>query len=344
MKKIIGIIIMTLVITTVCFQAIGTDNNTTSELINYNVVWDNGMNYDALGVSQIDEIHEFDFISADDVLFEEDTEIHAIKVIGGYRHEGYQNANFSWEFSFYNDQGNGNAPGELLAGPFTYTHEMLNPIFIEDTGSEIIYEFLFTLPETISLTAEEKYWIVPISYGELPAQGGLVYHFNPIKLHQAVSISEYFNSPNWQNVENISTEVNEPCDGCFQLLSENVPPNTPVIDGPTSGKPDEQQDFTFSSNDPDGNDITYCIDWGDGADEICIGPFPSGDEITQSHTWTEEGTYIIKIKAQDTLGDESDYGTLQIEMPKMKQWYNPFVQFLQNHPYLFPLLRYLIRL
>jgi len=96
------------------------------------------------------------------------------------------------------------------------------------------------------------------------------------------------------------------------------PPLIPNIVGSTSGKIGEEQIFKFSAIDPDGDDISYCIDWGDESGEVCVGPFPSGIEQTSSHTWNEEGTYTIKVKARDIHGAESDWATLTVSMPKSK--------------------------
>jgi hypothetical protein len=41
----------------------------------------------------------------------------------------------------------------------------------------------------------------------------------------------------------------------------------------------------------------------------------SGTEVSISHTWTERGTYEIKVKAMDEHGKESDWGTLSVTMP-----------------------------
>lgn len=100
--------------------------------------------------------------------------------------------------------------------------------------------------------------------------------------------------------------------------SANSPPEKPTINGPTSGKAGTIYEYEICSSDPDGDDIYYCIDWGDETGEICVGPYPSATCISQSHTWTSEGTYTIKVKAQDTNQAESDYATLQVSMPRIK--------------------------
>ncbi len=100
--------------------------------------------------------------------------------------------------------------------------------------------------------------------------------------------------------------------------SANSPPETPSIQGPTSGKAGKELTYEICSSDPDGDDIYYCLDWGDGSGEICIGPYPSATCITQSHTWSSDGTYTIKVKARDTNDAESDYGRLQVKIPRVR--------------------------
>ena len=71
--------------------------------------------------------------------------------------------------------------------------------------------------------------------------------------------------------------------------------------------------------------------------------FASGELGSASHTYNTRGGYTIKAKARDTLGEESDWATLTVSMPKNKI-INPFERFLENHPHLFPILRQLMGL
>ena len=104
---------------------------------------------------------------------------------------------------------------------------------------------------------------------------------------------------------------------------ENHAPNTPTIDGAVEGKVGETYNYSFISIDQDGNNISYFIDWGDGI-EIAIGPYPSGEEATASHSWEERGTYIIRAKAIDIFGAESNWSTLEVTMPRNKPIMNLF--------------------
>lgn len=108
-------------------------------------------------------------------------------------------------------------------------------------------------------------------------------------------------------------------DFCFRTYGHPCGPTTPDINGPTTGNIGRQYEYKIVSIDPQGNDITYCIDWGDGNGEFCIGPFPSGEEQIIKNSWTKKGTYTISVKAINIIGYESDYSILKVSMPKNKQ-------------------------
>jgi hypothetical protein len=131
----------------------------------------------------------------------------------------------------------------------------------------------------------------------------------------------------------------------IKTAGENHPPNTPTITGQETGKVGQRYNYTFNAIDPDGNDVYYFIDWGDTTNSSWIGPFPSGNEIIKSHTWSKKGTYTIKAKAKDVHGDESDWKTLSVIMPCSDNI--PLIQFwerlLDRFPNAFPILRHLLR-
>jgi glutaredoxin len=104
----------------------------------------------------------------------------------------------------------------------------------------------------------------------------------------------------------------------WHFTTANQPPHKPSIDGTTSGKPDEEYDYTFSSVDPEDSDVYFNIDWGDGNIEEWIGPYDSGEEVTHGHTWSDKGAYTITIKAKDAFGAISPEETLEVSMPKNK--------------------------
>jgi len=126
----------------------------------------------------------------------------------------------------------------------------------------------------------------------------------------------------------------------------NIPPSAPIITGPTSGKADTSYTYTFTSIDPDGNDVCYYIEWGDGITTTWTVFKPSGSPgYSESHTWNSGGIYTIKAKAKDTNGLESKWAELSVSMPKDKPYTNiPFQNLLQDIMELFPLFERLLRL
>jgi len=98
-------------------------------------------------------------------------------------------------------------------------------------------------------------------------------------------------------------------------IYENNPPETPDIDGLNKGKPGIEYEYLIVTIDSNNDDVYYFIEWGDGEIKEWFGPFPSGEEIKVNHTWSEKGTYIVKVKAKDTLNAESSWGTIEIKMP-----------------------------
>ena len=130
------------------------------------------------------------------------------------------------------------------------------------------------------------------------------------------------------------------------FTSPNTPPEKPDIDGTTNGKAGTSYDYDFTATDPDGDDVYYYIDWGDGDVLEWVGPYESGEIIELSHTWTEEDTYTISARAMDVWGDIGEWGTLEVEMPVDQQVViNPLLQMiLERFPNVFPILRYILEL
>jgi hypothetical protein len=83
----------------------------------------------------------------------------------------------------------------------------------------------------------------------------------------------------------------------------NHKPSPPNISGPTDGEPGVEYNYTFVTEDPEGDDIWLYIDWDDGTVEDWIGPYASGEEIIVSHEWSDEGSYEITAKSKDIWDD-----------------------------------------
>ncbi len=107
-------------------------------------------------------------------------------------------------------------------------------------------------------------------------------------------------------------------------LDGNTPPNPPNISGPRDGRIWETYTYQFTITDPDGDRMERLeINFGDGKEEIlncgCTQPYwPSGTTLNVTHRWAQRGDYTIKARVRDVLGEWSDWGTLQVSMPKAR--------------------------
>jgi len=122
------------------------------------------------------------------------------------------------------------------------------------------------------------------------------------------------------------------------------PPYKPAKpSGPPSGK--SGQDYVYSTNttDPDDDQISYLFDWGNGNTSGWLGPYNSGEICEASHCWGEKGTYLVKVKARDKYGIEGPWSDpLSLSIPKNKAISSLLFRFLENHPRMFPILRYIL--
>lgn len=102
----------------------------------------------------------------------------------------------------------------------------------------------------------------------------------------------------------------------------NNPPRIPIMPlGNASGTPGANYCYYTSATDPDGDQIEYTFDWGDGTTSI-IGTVDSGTKANASHSWSKSATYQIRASATDSLGKSSGWSesyTVIINAPP----YNP---------------------
>lgn len=124
----------------------------------------------------------------------------------------------------------------------------------------------------------------------------------------------------------------------------NLPPNKPTIDGSSSGNVGDILNYTAVTTDPEGDNIQYFFDWGDGTNTGWTPSVPSGTISHQSHTWSTKGTYTISVKARDTSLAESPIATLSVNMPveisySFYSGHMVFQQVINKLVHIFPLVR-----
>ncbi|RLF60231.1 MAG: hypothetical protein DRN27_00110 [Thermoplasmata archaeon] len=132
----------------------------------------------------------------------------------------------------------------------------------------------------------------------------------------------------------------------FELISTTYTmPGAPEIPekptGSTKGKPNEEFSYSTTTIDPEDDQVFYSFDWGDGTLSDWIGPFDSGKTISLNKTWSEKGSYSIRVKAKDAANHESLWSDpLSVQMPKKSVIDSRLITFLNEHQYMFPMLRY----
>ena len=125
------------------------------------------------------------------------------------------------------------------------------------------------------------------------------------------------------------------------VVPENTAPNKPgKPSGQEKGKIGQTYSYSTSTTDPDGDQVYYMWDWGDGNFSEWLGPYDSGAEASAEKSWSAKGDYSIKVKAKDIYGAESVWSDpLSITMPTSKstqmmsllaQFLHNLLQFLQN--------------
>ncbi len=97
-----------------------------------------------------------------------------------------------------------------------------------------------------------------------------------------------------------SSPVSPPSDK-EEIVSQNKAPSTPVITGFLATFPATNVGYKFSSTDPEGQKLSYILNWGDGTLET-TGILDSGSTLSDSHTWYYSGEYVITFTVKDSEG------------------------------------------
>jgi hypothetical protein len=123
--------------------------------------------------------------------------------------------------------------------------------------------------------------------------------------------------------------------------SDNKEPDKPIKpSGQVNGTVNVEYTYITTTTDPDGGQVYYLWDWGDGTRSDWLGPFVSGAQASAQKSWGVKGKYSIRVKAKDIFGAESAWSDpLPIAMPTSKstqmmsffaQFLHTLLQFIQN--------------
>ncbi|MFZ2555950.1 MAG: peptidoglycan-binding protein [Minisyncoccia bacterium] len=98
------------------------------------------------------------------------------------------------------------------------------------------------------------------------------------------------------------------CTGYFGD-STNKAPSISGFSGPTTLKVDETGTWTVKASDPEGQELSYNISWGDEAQYTASGIMTSLPVFTQTtsftHVYSNPGTYAVNVSARDSDGKEA---------------------------------------
>jgi hypothetical protein len=124
----------------------------------------------------------------------------------------------------------------------------------------------------------------------------------------------------------------------------NWKPELPTIKGPNSGNVGTKYTFEICSEDKNLDPLKYEIEWRENDQEF-VGPFPSGEPVFVNHTWSEEGDYMIRVKAIDSYNAKSEWATFAVSMPKTynnNQIRQLLIRFLDCFPFFEKILNQII--
>ncbi len=114
----------------------------------------------------------------------------------------------------------------------------------------------------------------------------------------------------------------------FSLWHGSDPPETPTTpDGPDEWVRDVETSFSTSAIEPDGEQVYYMFDWGDGNFSDWVGPYNSGETGEALHAWENLGDYEIRAIAKDVNGVQSEWSEsafisiVENEKPSMVEIY-----------------------
>lgn len=97
---------------------------------------------------------------------------------------------------------------------------------------------------------------------------------------------------------------------CADHGTINTPPNTPSTpDGPDNGVTGVEYEFETETTDPEGDQVSYMFDWGDGTFSDWSALMPHQTPFQESHAWDTGGDYEVRAKAKDANDGESDWSS-----------------------------------
>jgi hypothetical protein len=83
-------------------------------------------------------------------------------------------------------------------------------------------------------------------------------------------------------------------------------PSTPYLFGPHAGQPGETLFFRAVARDPQGGNLSYRFDWGDGSTPVWTTELGSGDTFGLPHVFADTGRRSVAVRCRNEAWLESD--------------------------------------
>jgi parallel beta-helix repeat protein len=153
--------------------------------------------------------------------------------------------------------------------------------------------------------------------------------------------------PGHDRIGDIAYEI--PCEhgtDYYPLINQdswlNERPVNLTLNGQIYGNAGDEYYYTARANDPEVDPIYYKFDWGDDSYTDWFGPYISGTDASESHTWSV-GIYDIRVKAKDTRGLETNWSDpFRITMPRYRVTPFNYINFIERFLDVFPIIRFLL--
>lgn len=93
----------------------------------------------------------------------------------------------------------------------------------------------------------------------------------------------------------------------YRLAGSNLSPAVPSLAASASTAAiGTNITFTFASVDPDADDVSYQMNWGDQVSSWS-GALVSGTDYVIAHAWQTPGTYLVRVRSRDANGGVSEW-------------------------------------
>lgn len=182
--------------------------------------------------------------------------------------------------------------------------------WLQYSGEPYTFAFLdYAFNEVISIEPSDT-WSDSIIWDGHDYNDGYGHDFGTIQNGNIMVIASVFNSEGYTAYSDAPYSYNYPFtayyvdDAIGATPQTSTAPNAPAPPtGPTNGIINVDYTYQGSTTDPNGDELYYLFDWGDGTDSGWLGPYPSGSVAQADHTWDYGGTYFVKLKAKDNTSD-----------------------------------------